>query len=77
MKYLAVLAVLVVIYLVLARESPVAEVTEAVAQSEAAPLTQGPRDPAPATGGSALKRPIDRTHAVLEQVKARNGDGEF
>jgi len=76
MKYLALLAVLVVIYLVLARNSPVEQVKDAVAQSEAAPLTQGAREPQPAAG-SALKRPIDRTHAVLDQVKARNGDGEF
>lgn len=76
MKYLAVLAVLVIVYLLLAREAPVAEVTEAMAQSEAAPLVQGPREVAP-PAGSALKRPIDRTQAVLGQVKARNGDGEF
>ena len=26
---------------------------------------------------SSVRRPIDRTRAVLEQVKARNGDGQF
>jgi hypothetical protein len=26
---------------------------------------------------SNIRRPIDRTRAVLEQVKARNGNGEF
>src|SRR5215213_2444691 len=31
--------------------------------------------PSPAT--SNLRRPIDRTRAVLEQVKQRNGEGEF
>ena len=30
---------------------------------------------APAT--SNIRRPIDRTRAVLERVKERNGDGEF
>ena len=76
MKYLALLAALAVIYLVLARESPLDRVQEAVTQTEAAPLTQGSREPAlPPT--SALKRPIDRTHQVLDAVKARNGNGEF
>jgi hypothetical protein len=28
-------------------------------------------------GASSVRRPIDRTRAVLEQVKSRNGDGEF
>jgi hypothetical protein len=36
--------------------------------------------PAPAQPGapsSGLRRPIDRTRQVLEQVKGRNGAGEF
>jgi hypothetical protein len=76
MKYLGLLVALVIIYLVLARESPIAQVQDAVVQTEAAPLTQGPRDPAP-TAGSALKRPFDRTHEALDAVKARHGTGEF
>ena len=76
MKYLGLLVVLVIIYLVLARQSPVDEVKEAIAQTEAAPLAQGGRDPAP-SAGSTLKRPLDRTHEVLGKVKDRNGDGEF
>ena len=77
MKYLGLLVVLVIIYVVLARQSPVDEVKEAIVQTEAAPLTQGGRDPAPASTGSALKRPLDRTHEVLANVKDRNGAGEF
>jgi hypothetical protein len=76
MKYLALLAAVAVIYFILARESPLDQVQEAVTQAEAAPLTQGPRDPAPASS-TALRRPLDRTHQVLETVKTRNGDGEF
>jgi hypothetical protein len=76
MKYLGLLAALVIIYFILARETPVAQVKEAIAQTEAAPLTTGSREPAP-SAGSSLKRPLDRTHEVLETVKARNGDGEF
>ena len=77
MKYLFLLAAVAVVYFVLARNSPVTAVTEAVTASEAAPLTTGPREPAPPAATSSLKAPLDRTHNVLEQVKARNGAGEF
>jgi hypothetical protein len=76
MKYLALLAALAVIYYILARESPLDRVQEAVVQTEATPLTQGSREPAPAAT-TAFKRPFDRTHEVLDAVKARNGNGEF
>ena len=46
----------------------------AAAKTAAAPAQAAPTA-APTT--SNLRRPIDRTRAVLEQVKARNGDGEF
>ena len=77
MKYLFLLAAVAVVYFVLARNSPVTAVTEAVTASEAAPLTTGPREPAAPAATSSLKAPLDRTHTVLEQVKARNGAGEF
>ena len=77
MKYLFLLAAVAVVYFVLARNTPVDSVKEAVTQSEAAPLTAGPREPAPPAATSSLKAPLDRTHTVLEQVKARNGAGEF
>jgi len=76
MKYLSLLGALAVIYLVLVRQSPVAAVHQAVVAADAATLSTGPRAPAPSPG-SALKQPIDRTHAALQQVQARNGDGEF
>ncbi len=66
-----------VVYLVLARNSPVASVQDAVTASEAAPLSTGPREPAAPAATSALKAPLDRTHAVLEEAQARNGVGEF
>ena len=76
MKYLGLLVAAAIIYFILAREAPVEQVKEAIVQTEAAPLTQGGRDPA-LSAGSTLKRPLDRTHEVLDKVKARNGDGEF
>ena len=77
MKYLFLLATVAVVYFVLARNTPVSSVKEAITQSEAAPLTTGPREPAAPAATSSLKGPLDRTHAVLEQVKQRNGAGEF
>lgn len=87
MRYVAILAVVAIVYFVLVRRSPVAEVKEAVAQTEVQPLTQGPKPAAapaagqtaaaPAPASSGIRRPIDRTHAVLNQVKGRNGGGDF
>ena len=76
MKYVFLLIAVAVIYYFLARSSPVASVKEVVTAQEVAPLTTGSRETA-APAGTALKQPFDRTHAVLDQVKQRNGNGEF
>jgi hypothetical protein len=76
MKYVLILAAVAVIYFFLSREAPVAPVAEAVVQKEVAPLTTGGRD-VPPPASNFLKRPLDRTHAVLDQVKKGNGNGEF
>lgn len=70
------------IYFIFVKSSPVAEVTKEVTAAEAAPLTAGPREtnaasPAASQAHTALKQPLDRTRAVLDQVKQRNGKGEF
>jgi hypothetical protein len=83
MKYVFLLATVAAVYFFWARQAPVAPVVAEITQQEAAPLTTGPRAAAspapgaPAEHTNALKRPIDRTHEVLNQVKQRNGDGEF
>jgi hypothetical protein len=76
MKYLAVLAVLAVIYFVLLRASPVVQVKEAVAQTEMLPLAQGSKE-LKSKESTALRRPLDRTTEVLGQQKSLNGEGEF
>ena len=76
MKYVSLLLGLALIYYIIARNSPVAEVTKEMAAPEVAPLTSGPRE-TNAPAHTALKQPIDRTRAVLDQVKQRNGNGEF
>ena len=83
MKYLFLMATVGGGYFFLLHNAPVTPVVVAVTQQEATPLSSGPRGntaPAPAAPAQQtnfLKRPIDRTNAVLSQVKARNGNGEF
>ena len=76
MKYVFLLAAVAVIYFFLSRHAPVAPVAEAVTQKEVASLTTGGRD-VPPPASNFLKRPLDRTHAVLNQAKQRNAGGEF
>ena len=83
MKYVSLLLGVALIYYIFVRSSPVSEVSKEITASEAAPLTSGPRETnaaspsAPAQAHTSLKQPIDRTRTVLDQVKQRNGNGEF
>jgi hypothetical protein len=84
MKYVFILATVAAVYFFIFRKAPVAPVVSEVTQQEVAPLTSGPRGGeaspapnAPARASDYLKKPIDRTKEVLQQVKQRNGDGEF
>ena len=52
---------------------PASTGTAGTSTSSSAPAVSAP---APQST-SSIRRPIDRTRAVLEQVKARNGDGAF
>jgi hypothetical protein len=76
MKYVLLLLGVALIYYFLTRSAPVAPVAQVVTAQEIAPLTTGPRATA-APASTALKRPFERTHAVLDQVQQRNGNGEF
>ena len=81
--FVFLLATVAAVYFFIIRKVPIAPVVAEVTQQEAAPLTAGPKNPpsaapaAPAVRTNSLKRPIDRTHEVLNQVKQRNGQGEF
>jgi hypothetical protein len=83
MKYVFLVATVAALYFFLVKKPSVAPVVSLVTQQEAAPLTSGPRPDAtpaaatPSDHSNFLKRPIDRTNQVLNQVKQRNGDGEF
>jgi hypothetical protein len=83
MKYIFLLATVAAVYLFLAHKAPVAPVVTEITQQNAASLSSGPNNApanaptAPTAGTNYLKRPIDRTKEVLNQVKQRNGNGEF
>ncbi|EDY21759.1 hypothetical protein CfE428DRAFT_1004 [Chthoniobacter flavus Ellin428] len=79
MKYVVLLIIVVGVYFFLVHKAPVAPVVKEITQQDAAPLTSGPNNPpaAASPGTNVLKRPIDRTKEVLNQVKQRNGKGEF
>ena len=76
MKYVLLLLGAAAVYFFLIRSAPVKPAVQAVTASEVAPLSTGPRETA-APQSNALKRPLDKTHDVLKQVKERNGTGEF
>ena len=76
MKYLLIVGALVVICVMFLRKPSIPPRTETNAQSAAAAVAPVPQ-PASAPASTALKRPIDRTHQVLDQVEKRNGAGEF
>lgn len=91
MRIVALLIVVAIVYLVIARRSPVAPAVDLGEAKENAPVaasTQPNRTvyppaaakaPAgqPAQPSSGLRQPLDRTRSVLDQVKGRNGNGEF
>ncbi len=80
MKYVFFLLVGAAVYWYLAHQAPVKEAVAAVKQEEVKELSTGPRaqptSDAPA-GNTSYGRAVNRTHDVLQQVKGRNGDGEF
>ena len=65
MKYVFLLGGVALVYFILIRHAPISKVKDAIVHPEAA------------GSGINLKRPIDRTNEVVDQVKSRNGNGEF
>jgi hypothetical protein len=57
--------------------SPTTDVDEVMATPVAQPALVSPGSTPPPKESSGLRRPIDRTRNVLDQVKSRNGAGEF
>lgn len=89
MRLLAVVAVLAIVYYLYSQRmggksdsvnSAMDEYAKTVpAATQPAPGKQSTasKPAAPAPQSSGIRRPIDTTRNVLEQVKKRNGDGDF
>jgi hypothetical protein len=83
MRLLSLVVVMAIIYFAYSKRiTPGKDSTSAAMQDfeQTAPPSTRPATaaaPAPAASNSNLRAPIDRTRAVLEQVKKRNGNGEF
>jgi hypothetical protein len=71
MKYLALLVALAIVLLLFMRRAAPSRVDEALIESGHA------AEPGEAAARSRLREPMDRTRAVLDQVKERNQDAEF
>jgi hypothetical protein len=61
------------------RTDAASEIDELMATPPPAVASAGatPAHSQPQPASSGLRKPIDHTRGVLEQVKARNGNGEF
>ena len=69
MKYLFLLATLAAGYYLLARETPLSEVSDTLAETKAAPnISPNSASSAGTSGTNAF----NRTHAALDRVKQRN-----
>jgi hypothetical protein len=79
MRFVALLVVVAIIYVAYTRRGPVSSTAEAMKEADAVGQTTKPNPPTyyppaaqqPAPQSSGLRAPIDRTHAVLDQVKQR------
>jgi hypothetical protein len=79
MRFVAIIVVLAIIYIVFTRMGPVTSVSEAMKEADAVePVVAPTATPwaatkaQPARQSSGLRRPLDRTRAVLKQVRQRN-----
>lgn len=82
MRFLSLLVVVAIIYVVVSkRNGPASSTEKAMKEADAVMATPypptyiAPTQPAPSSGG--LRAPIDRTHSVLDQVKKNNASNGF
>ena len=82
MRFVALLVVVAIIYVAYTRRGPVTSTSNAMKEADAVTQTSRPNPPTyyppaapqaaqPAPQSSGLRAPIDRTHAVMDQVKQR------
>ena len=77
MKFILLIVIVLAVYFFLVRHAPVKPVAKEVTGKEAQPLSTGGQAQSSPGQSNFLKRPLDRTHEVLDQVKKRNGDDNF
>ncbi len=78
MRIVAIVVVLAIVYYIYGRNGDKTSLQNRVAeaQAEAAKVMPAPQAAQPPPTNS-LRAPMDRTRQVLDQVKQRNGKGEF
>ena len=82
MKFVGLLVAMAIIGMLVVKRAEPSQVGEAMREADAVvqPVNAGtatPRTAAASPAPSGLRAPIDRTRSVLNQVKQRNGKGEF
>ena len=82
MKFIALLIAMAIVCMLVVKRAQPSQVAEAMREADAVvqPVSSAPATPqpsAPAQNSTGLRRPIDRTRSVLNQVKQRNGSNEF
>jgi len=80
MRYILLIITVAIIYIVLARSGSITPATKAVTESMEAANPQaslGASSASPAAHTDPLKAPLDRTHAVLDQVRKQNSGNQF
>jgi hypothetical protein len=82
MKFIALLLGMAIICVLVVKRAQPSQVAEAMREADAVvqPVSNAPTTPLPAAANrntTGLRAPLDRTRSVLDQVKQRNGNGEF
>ena len=83
MRIVAIVVVLAIVYYIYGRNGDKTSLQNRVAdaQAEAAQVMPAPQSAQPPAAQppptNSLRAPMDRTRQVLDQVKQRNGKGEF
>jgi hypothetical protein len=77
MRYIILLVAVAIIYVVLARSSSITPAATAISESMNAANPQASPGASPAGHADALKAPLDRANAVLDQVKKQKSQEQF
>ena len=76
MRIVGIVVVLAIVYYIYGRNGDKTSLQNRVAEAQAEPAQVTPMSP-PTQPTNSLRAPMDRTRQVLDQVKQRNGKGEF